>query len=231
MKSVLADVVQTWTAQIISPAGYLLDGTIGDEDVADPSRNGIFSVSFSPTIAADDLKLQLFLNGMAVDAQAVYHTSVLQVVPAPATSAATSNYTILASEDQAQLQYIDKDESISYTYRTGEFCKVLIDARDEFSNLRYDSEDDTFQVKLTGQSTAVVVEGEAQPLNNGSYYIELMFEKAESYTLEVMLGVNTDIVESPLENKILVKPGTVQAAYTHLETSLSTLTAGELNTF
>lgn len=55
-------------------------------------------------------------------------------------------------------------------------------------------------------------------------------EIAESYDLTVALedagGAAAEIVDSPLENKILVSSGLVQAAYTEIVTSYDPLTAG-----
>jgi len=63
-------------------------------------------------------------------------------------------------------------------------------------------------------------------MGNGSYLGVLAFAIADSYDLTVTLNASTHIMASPLTNKILVVPGLVQAAHTHLQTSLGTLTAG-----
>ena len=67
-------------------------------------------------------------------------------------------------------------------------------------------------------------------MGNGSYFGVLAFAIADSYDLTVTLNASTHIMASPLTNKILVVPGLVQAAHTHLQfnnkTSLGTLTAG-----
>jgi len=74
------------------------------------------------------------------------------------------------------------------------------------------------------------------PLGNGSYTSELLFQVAAPYDLSIeLLGVGATpavaIMDSPLTNKILVKPALVQAAYTELASTTSTLTAGTSYTF
>jgi len=53
----------------------------------------------------------------------------------------------------------------------------------------------------------------------------------ESYHLSIRLGSDSPIAGSPLENKILLEGGLVQAAHTRLVVTYTTLTAGETYTF
>jgi hypothetical protein len=75
-----------------------------------------------------------------------------------------------------------------------------------------------------------VIEVTAVSLGNGSYKAEAPVPVADSYDLTVELedsgGSRAEIVDSPLENKILVSSGLVQAAYTNIVTSYDPLTAG-----
>lgn len=85
---------------------------------------------------------------------------------------------------------------------------------------------DAYTMTLTGHTTGTVVSGDAAPMSNGSYLGVLTFTIQDSYDLTITLDSGSQIMSSPLTNKILVVPSLVQAAYTHLETSLSTLVAG-----
>ena len=148
------------------------------------------------------------------------------------TSAPNCNYTILTKPGQGARGFADQPASTSYTYITGDFIRVLIDARDEFDNLRFDSETEVFQVVLTGQATGADVSGAAVAMGNGYYVADLQFTLAEPYDLSIQLDAATaDIHDSPLLNRILVKPGLVQAAHTHLVTTADPLTAGVSYTF
>ena len=110
---------------------------------------------------------------------------------------------------------------------------MLIDARDTFNNLRHLSSTDQFRVALTGPTT--LIETFAISLGNGSYSAELALEVAEAYDLSIDLvpssGPHESILGSPLANKILIRPGVVQAVHTHLVSTFSPLTAGVNATF
>lgn len=71
----------------------------------------------------------------------------------------------------------------------------------------------------------------ASSQGNASFKAELPLEIAESYDLKIELedgaGGWEEILGSPLESKILVRSGLVQAAHTHIVTSFEPLTAGE----
>lgn len=129
------------------------------------------------------------------------------------------------------ITYVDVDQlaSTSYSYTTGDYFRVLIDARDEFGNLRYSSTTDQLEVRLTGETIGTVVEGTLDngrvvALGNGSYTADLLFQysgdsptklpvNSERYELSIELGAvagpSTPIKASPLTNKILVKAGLV----------------------
>ena len=76
---------------------------------------------------------------------------------------------------------------------------------------------------LTGQTIGTVIEVLATSQGNGSYKAELPLEIAESYDLKIELedggGGRAEILGSPLQNKILVLSGLVQAAHTHMESN------------
>jgi len=108
----------------------------------------VYEVTFPPTISGKTFKIKLTLNGLDVDSTAEYRSLPLVVEPAPLTSANHTNYTILAAPDQSLLQYVDQEASRSYTYVTGDIFRVLIDARDVYSNLRYDSTEDVYTIRL-----------------------------------------------------------------------------------
>jgi len=173
--------VQVWRAEILyeNPVdNYMIlvhEGTIADKTGGPPDYTGVFTVSFSPTLAGDNFKIVLRLNGLDVDATAEYRTKPLVILPAPVTSAPNCNYTILTQPGQEYREYDDQPESTSYIYITGNYIRILIDARDEFDNLRFNSETDVFQVVLTGQVTGADVSGAAVAMGNGSYVAHLQF--------------------------------------------------------
>ena len=278
MKKLLAVAVQVWKAEIVleNPADdrdiLVKAGTFTDMagvDSSDDSKKGVFIVTFTPTLAGTSFKIRLSLNGLDVDATAAYRSKPLVVLPATTTSAVHSNYTILTQPGQAVrssvpnkvekvdnggvITYVDVDPlaSTSYTYVTGDYFRVLIDARDEFSNLRYASTTDKFEVRLTGETLGTLVEGTLDngrivAHGNGSYTADLLFQysgtsptklpvNSERYELSIKLGAaagpSTPIKASPLTNKILVKAGLAQAAHTELATSVAALTAGVSYTY
>jgi len=129
-------------------------GAFSDTTGATPAAPGVFYVTFTPTLAGTSFKILLSLNGLDVDTTAAYRAKPLVVLPAPLTSAPHSNYTILTEPGQriacvAPCVYVDEVASTSYSYIAGDKFRVLMDARDQFSNLRYDSTTDQFEVKLT----------------------------------------------------------------------------------
>ena len=138
---------------VLIKAGAFAD-TTGATPVAPGTFIGVFDVTFTPTLAGTSFKILLGLNGLDVDSTAAYRAKPLVVLPAPLTSAPHSNYTILTEPGQriacvAPCVYVDEVASTSYAYIAGDKFRVLIDARDQFSNLRYDSTTDQFEVKLT----------------------------------------------------------------------------------
>ncbi len=232
-KALMAESVQTWAASIVlldassSDATVIATGTLADRRSGISADDaGVFEVAFSPTLAGTSFKVLLSINGLEVDVTADYRSKPLVVLPAPITSAAHSNYTILAETRQSRVQYVDQEASRSYAYVAGDSFKVLIDARDRFGNLRYASSEDQLLVELTGQATGGLVSGLAVPLGNGSYLAKLPLQVAEPYDLSIKLSSTTPIVGSPLQNKIAVRGGLVQAAYTGLVMSFSRQTAG-----
>lgn len=54
------------------------------------------------------------------------------VTPAIITDPLTTNYSILADDDQSYVQYTDQEETRSYQYFTGDSVFVLIDSRDAY---------------------------------------------------------------------------------------------------
>lgn len=237
LKAGLAEAVQVWRAEIEyeNPSDnyliFVVAGSIADKSGGPPDYSGVFEVSFSPTFAGSTFRILLRLNGLDVDAAAAYRAQPLVVLPAPSSSAATCNYTILAEPGQAYTQFTDQVGSTSYEYEAGAFFRVLIDARDEFANLRFDSLGDVFEVRLTGQATAVVVSGPAAAMGNGSYVLGLQLTLAEPYDLSILLDGTAEILGAPLLNRILVVPSLTQAAYSLLVTTDSPLTAGVTYTF
>lgn len=75
-------------------------GTITDKtDGVAGQYAGVYDVTFSPTIAGKTFAIKLMLNGLDVDNTGEYRGEPLIVLPAPATSAANTNYTILSETD------------------------------------------------------------------------------------------------------------------------------------
>ena len=113
------------------------------------------------------------------------------------------------------------------SYVTGESVQVTITARDQFSNLRF-STDDTFNMYLTGQSsntqygpiTATPIAG--QP---GNYTASFLIEKVEAYTIQVKLGTSAHIAGSPVTN-VNVFASDVQAKYSELFYKQPVIVAG-----
>jgi hypothetical protein len=166
LKSLLGVAVQSWQAEILSEYEddgaapvVAASGTIVDKPSDATDYSGVYDVTFSPTIAGRTFAIKLTLNGLDVDNTAEYRNEPLVVEPAPLTSASHTNYTILTAPDQSQLQYVDQEASRSYTYVTGDTFHVLIDARDAYTNLRYDSAADVYTVLLAGQTTGTAVSG------------------------------------------------------------------------
>jgi archaellum component FlaF (FlaF/FlaG flagellin family) len=228
MKEDLATSVRSWRAQLVQKSR--VDGTdivVKEGTIIDtPGAPGVFTYSFSPTLAGTDFRIRLQLNGLDVDATSRYRTDPLVVKPAPTTSALTTNYSILAEPSQSVIQYVDQEATRSYVYEAGVFFKILIDARDRFGNLRYDSTTDVFTVTLTGEDGSTVLSGDATALSNGSYYYQHQVTIEQPYDLKVQMPGDAHILDSPMNDRIRVNGTLVQAAYTRLTAAIPTLTAG-----
>jgi hypothetical protein len=168
MKDKMVNVVQVSRAVIVLgvnnkeiSVGSIIDKTL---PVTDPTTDysGVFHIEFKPTLAGKQFMIILQLNGLDVDNTAEYLSRPLVVLPTVTTSAIHSNYTILSLSNQTTIQYIDKEETRSYMYTAGDSITILIDSRDEFSNLRYASTSDKYTVKLTGKDVGTVVTGIAK---------------------------------------------------------------------
>lgn len=98
-KGLLAASIQSWDANITvnGSDSSVCNGTIIDSPTA--GHEGVFKVAFTPTVAGNNFKIILKLNGLDVDQTAAYRTQLLVVTPKATTSAPHSNYTILASTD------------------------------------------------------------------------------------------------------------------------------------
>ena len=87
----------------------LLMTTVHSGSIADKAgMAGVFEVSFSPTKAGANFRYSLALNSLSVDEQSVHNFEPLVIIPADTTSAATSNFTILALSHQIYQQYKDQ---------------------------------------------------------------------------------------------------------------------------
>jgi hypothetical protein len=113
---------------------------------------GVYDVTFTPTLAGTSFQILMRFNGLEVDSTADYRSNPLVVLPAVTPSAAHCNYTILPQPGQATTAYADQVASTSYEYTTGDIFNVILDSRDQYSNLRYESTADVFNVVLTADS-------------------------------------------------------------------------------
>lgn len=84
---------------------------------------------------------------------------------------------------------------------------------------------------LTGQTTLEEY-GPFTAVSNqdGTYTVDFMFTVVDLYTLSLKLDSTTEILGSPVPD-IILKASDVQAEYSALVQSLSTITAGDTHTW
>lgn len=63
--------------------------------------------------------------------------------------------------------------------------RVLIDARDQYTNLIFSSNGANYNIILTNILQSIVLQKTAISMGNGSYYAEIMFVTAGAYDLNV----------------------------------------------
>lgn len=131
----LAVAALAWDARIVeldpasaSNATVMCTGTIADN----PGSPGVFDYTFTPLYTGSNYRIQLTINGLDVDFYGEYRSTPLLVTPAILTDTTTTNYSILADEDQSFVLYTDQEETRSYQYFTGDSVFVLIDSRDAY---------------------------------------------------------------------------------------------------
>lgn len=169
----------------------------------DDTDDGVYIVTVTLTKAGEyDLAIRLLGLDVPFDVETV------TVEPKPLSVPQTSNFT-----------------GVNEFYYTGDLIEITVDARDEFTNFRYDSAADDFELTLTGQTSGTVY-GPFSFTDNtdGTYSVSFMFEIVEAYTVSVTLG-GTDVVGSPIPN-VDVFHGHVQAYYSDLVSSETPITAG-----
>lgn len=71
------------------------------------------------------------------------------------------------------------------SYISGEYIVFLIEARDQYGNLRPASIAETFDVELTSDTTSVVTALTYTSNNNGTYTVNYQLTTKDSYTLSV----------------------------------------------
>ena len=175
--------------------------------LVDDDSPGVFRVEVTLTITGE-YKLTVLLKGLQVPTQLSVNS--ITVTPKPVTSPATTGFT------GAQPSYL-----------TGQYVEIIITARDEFSNLRY-STDDTFTMELTSQNADVqILSGpiEAISQGDGTYFVSFMFETVEAYTIQIKLDWTDQIAGSPVTN-VDVFASDVQAIYSSLYEKSAEIVAG-----
>ena len=143
-----------------------------------PAKLGAFEATATLT-KAGDYSLQVLLNGLKVPT----YIDKVNVPHAILTNQLQSNFT-----------------GIEEFYLTGETITLTIFARDVFENFRPLSTSDTFQIRLTGQSTSTVYGPFiAKNTGPGIYAVSFKFTIVEAYTVDVLFA-GGHIKGSPVPN-------------------------------
>lgn len=186
-----------------SDNSLIVTGSIVD----DAAGTGVFLVSFTPTLAGDQL-LYVTIEGLPIKG------SPFELTTGSETTVNLASTTIT---------------SFSYDYLTGDYIKFVIEARDSYGNL-YSLTTQTFTVTLTDADSIATT---LTPVSNGdgTYNVSYQFTKVSTYTLTVNDATDTNPVASSPYTGISVTPGRVQAYWSEFVSPANPISAGDTITY